>query len=107
MEKALASLKEKWVHDSDYVFACEQLKSIRQDLTVQQIRNRFTTHVYETHARIALEEGDLNEFNACQSRLFELRDECVQVNVSEFTMYRLLYCVYQRDKSDRQARLAP
>jgi hypothetical protein len=92
-------LKEKWVHDSDYLYTCEQLKSIRQDLTVQQIQNRFTTHVYETHARIALEEGDLNEFNACQSRLFELRSECVQVNVSEFTMYRLLYCVHRNDKS--------
>ena len=91
---ALQRLKERWRGgDVDYAWACNQLKAIRQDLTVQNLQNAFTVHAYETHARIALESGDLNEYNQCQTRLGELHS-ADSPHRAEFLAYRILYYVH-------------
>ena len=98
--RALIHFKTKWAADgSNYEWACDQLKAMRQDLTVQHIEDALAVDTYETHARIALEAGDLNEFNQCQTQLFELyesngADPTCQVNRSEFIAYRMLYLAY-------------
>jgi hypothetical protein len=97
--EALAHLRHKWSTRAsnpkvDYVFMCSQLKAVRQDLTVQRIKSAFTVEVYEMHARIALEEGDLNEYNQCQTQLKELYKAGLGGSVEEFLAYRILYYLY-------------
>lgn len=102
---------------------------MRQDLVVQHIVSPLTVEVYEAHARIALEEGDLNEFNQCQTQLGSLyhdprvladdngdestaTDEAsnksarVVGHPAEFAAYRILYYCYSRATSDLVSFLA-
>ncbi|CAN6455392.1 unnamed protein product [Victoria cruziana] len=95
----------------NYLYKCDQLKSIRQDLTVQRIRNGLTVKVYETHARLALEAGDLPEFNQCQSQLKGLYSEGIDGCHLEFSAYHLLCVILHsnnnRDLSSLMSRLSP
>jgi hypothetical protein len=79
----------------DYLWMCSQYKALRQDLTIQRIQNDLAVAVYEAHARLALREGDLNEFNQCQTQLPDLYLTNPEVGArDEFRAYRLLYHVY-------------
>lgn len=58
----------------------------------------LTVDVYQTHGRIALESGDMDEYNQCQSRLKELHLAGVAgVKMDEFTAYRLVYSLYREN----------
>ena len=100
LRKTLELLKKKWRTDANYVYICDQFKSLRQDLTVQHIKNDFTTTVYEIHARIALEKGDLGEYNQCQTQLRSLYKLKLGGHPVEFKAYRILYFIYTCNKTD-------
>lgn len=100
LKQTLVLLKKKWVSDQNYSYICDQFKSMRQDLTVQHIENEFTVEVYEIHARIALEKGDLGEYNQCQSRLRELYSKNIKGCENEFLAYRILYLLHTQARAD-------
>ncbi|KAL8718702.1 MAG: hypothetical protein Q9181_008166, partial [Wetmoreana brouardii] len=55
--------------EKKYLYICDQFKFLRQDLTVQYLKTGVPVHVYEIHARIALEKGGLSENNQSQTQL--------------------------------------
>lgn len=126
LRKSLANIVTKWTKSKDYRWACDQLKSVRQDVVVQCIRNDFTVEVYETHAKIALEQvchqfflcdsltcfsfytnqGDRSEFNQCQSQLQQLYAEFESQGVAcpnkrEFIGYSILYQIFSENQSSK------
>ncbi|KAI8377456.1 SAC3/GANP/Nin1/mts3/eIF-3 p25 family-domain-containing protein [Radiomyces spectabilis] len=99
LKQTFKMLRKKWKKNQDYSYICEQFKSMRQDLTVQCIKDRFTVRVYETHARIALEKGDLGEYNQCQTQLKYLYSLGLPGSISEFAAYRILYFIFSQNQS--------
>ncbi|KAK4977442.1 hypothetical protein LTR66_010699 [Elasticomyces elasticus] len=100
LERTFELLKAKWRQENNYGYVCDQFKSMRQDLTVQHIRNEFTINVYEVHARIALEKADLGEYNQCQTQLRALYKHTLGGHPEEFVAYRILYLLYTCNKTD-------
>ncbi|CAO1603375.1 hypothetical protein XANCAGTX0491_006963 [Xanthoria calcicola] len=106
LEKTLDHLKKKWRRENKYPYICDQFKSLRQDLTVQRIKTSFTVDAYEIHARIALEEGDLSEYNQCQTQLRALYAQNLGGHPYEFLAYRILYFLHTSNRTDMNDVLA-
>lgn len=106
LERTLDLLKKKWRKENNYSYICDQFKSLRQDLTVQHIKNEFTVNVYEIHARIALEKGDLGEYNQCQTQLRALYSQKLGGHPMEFKAYRILYFIHTCNRTDMNDVLA-
>ncbi|KAI5121498.1 hypothetical protein M0805_006535 [Coniferiporia weirii] len=100
LEKTLIELKKRWRENNDYPWICNQFKSVRQDLTVQRIKNEFTVQVYEMHARMALEAADMVEYNQCQAMLKNLYELGIRGCNDEFTAYRILLLLHGMNRSE-------
>ena len=99
LRKTFALLRDKAASGATYNYLCDQYKSIRQDLTVQRILNDFTVQVYEEHARQALKNKDLGEYNQCQTQLKQLYAAGIPGCVNEFVAYRILYALHTRNQT--------
>ena len=106
LRQTLELLKKRWKKDQNYTYICDQFKSARQDLTVQRIRDEFTVEVYEIHARIALEKGDLGEYNQCQTQLKALYKLGLKGKANEFKAYRILYFIHTANRTELNNALA-
>ena len=106
LEKTLEFLKKKWRKENNYAYICDQFKSLRQDLTVQHIKTDFTVNVYEIHARIALEKGDMGEYNQCQTQLRALYAQKLGGHPMEFKAYRILYFIHTSNRTEMNDVLA-
>lgn len=106
LKKALAHVSRVYERDQNYRYALDQFKSMRQDLTVQNIRNSFSIIVYETNARVLLVNNDLGEFNQCQTQLQELYSAVPKpayeagMAQAEFFAYRIIYMILTRNDAD-------
>lgn len=75
LQLALEQAISRYNDDHNYSAACEQLKTIRQDIVAGRIEDMdFTKLVYETHARLALAANDLAELRACLGMLRQLHN---------------------------------
>ncbi|KXX77244.1 Leukocyte receptor cluster member 8 [Madurella mycetomatis] len=106
LRQTLELLKKRWKKDQNYGYICDQFKSMRQDLTVQHVRDEFTVEVYEIHARIALEKGDLGEYNQCQTQLKALYKLGLKGKPNEFKAYRILYYIHTANRTELNNALA-
>lgn len=104
LKQAFALVSGKWAQTQDWVYASEMLRSIRQDLTVQMVRDAFAVEVYEFCARAALEFGDFKVFEQCSAQLEELYAEAgahgadLPGHAVEFLAYRLLWLTLQGER---------
>lgn len=65
LELLFRNAVSKYKQTGDYLYARRQLISIRHELTVLGFRDVLTVEVYETHARMAIENKDVEEFQRC------------------------------------------
>lgn len=102
LKRALASLLKKYYKGQAYNYLCDQLKAIRQDLTVQGIKTQLTVTTYEFHSKLAIENGDLGEFNQCHSQLKVLYEQnpAIATNEPEFMAYWILYAILTKNQED-------
>lgn len=65
---------------------------MRQDLTVQHLRNELAVRIYQAHARAALEYGDSAEYNQCQTQLNVLAVEVSRSSAVTSTELKYTNC---------------
>ncbi|CBZ52903.1 putative SAC3/GANP domain-containing protein [Neospora caninum Liverpool] len=92
LRRSFELILQKHREGASWRYVEEQFRSMRQDLTVQGVKDEFSRKVYETNGRLALSYHDLGQFNQCQT---QLRDLYKRLQVAEDDPERLEYLCYR------------
>ncbi len=100
LKRTLKLIKKKWkAKEANYEYVNDQLRSIRADLYIQKAKGKFVVKVYESHARIALENHDIIQFKQCQTQLEMIyRTTGNRGHREEFLAYRLMFLILENLK---------
>ena len=69
LKKSFKYVLEKYNENNDYSYIISQLKSIRQELIIQKIKDNFCIEVYEKSVELSIENNDIPNFNISISYL--------------------------------------
>ena len=94
LKQSLEFVLSKWEKEKNVPYIIEQLKSIRQDIAIQSIKNEFTIQVYETNCQIALKCDEFNELIQCLGQLLSLYEAYPSNIKDEYICYYMLYMLY-------------
>ena len=92
------SLKKK-----DHNYLLDQLRSIRQDLLIQDIKNNFVVEVYEKNSIFAIKYKDYLHFSKCLSNLIDLYNLGFKGKNNEFYLYQLISLCLKNGSSELQS----
>ncbi|KAK7802497.1 LOW QUALITY PROTEIN: hypothetical protein U0070_005496 [Myodes glareolus] len=107
LKKSLCMVKSYWKEKQDYAFAYEVYLAGPDGARHPPTHTpEFTVEVFETLAHIALEKGDHEELNQCQSQLKSLYAKNLAGNVGEFMAYRIPYYIFTKNSGNITTELA-
>ena len=90
--KAFDFVMNKYKENKDYKYILNQLKSIRQDMLLQNIKNDFCVKVYEASTEISIQNEDIENANITLSMLIkDLYNTIHSENDYQFYRYYLIY----------------
>lgn len=92
LKKSFKYVLEKYNENNDYSYIISQLKSIRQELIIQKIKDNFVIEVYEKSVELSIENNDIPNFNVSISYLInDLYPFIPNKNFIKFYRYYLIY----------------
>jgi len=100
LKNSLEYCLSKFNQNNEYEYIRDQLRSIRQDLTVQHIEDEFCAEVYEKTIFLSIEHKDWDNFNQSLSPLEVLYENGFgkDSNKEMIRAFKLIYLVGVNDK---------
>ena len=101
------SVKEAWMKNEDYNFACEQLVSVRKILELESARDAFSVEVFRDPCEAGIRSQETySEFSICLAHLMTLYPEVGRQYKLEFLSYNAILHIYTGEVLDMTSTLS-